>query len=105
LVKAALARPPPFGCTDTVLEALGALSLASRDRREGLRLASLFEADEIRRQIAIHMGQTPCMMICRLSSHPTQKTLCRMTRKSHPTTMGLTAALVPSRLDYAMPWR
>ena len=105
MVRAMPAQPTLSENFDAVSLTLGTLSLAPRRRRRRPRPALPSEANKIRRHITIHMGQTPCMMICRLSSHPTQKTLCRMTRKSHPTTMGLTAALVPSRLDCAMPWR
>jgi hypothetical protein len=57
--RATLAWPPPFGSPDTVSEALNALGLAPRKRHEGPRLAPLSEANEIRRQIMIHMGPTP----------------------------------------------
>jgi hypothetical protein len=59
MVRAALARPPPPENLDTVSEALGGLSLAPSIRRKEHRPAPPFEADEIRRHIAIHMEHDP----------------------------------------------
>jgi hypothetical protein len=52
-------RPPPPHSTDAISHALSGLILAPRARRERRGLAPPFEADKIRRQIAIHMGPNP----------------------------------------------
>jgi hypothetical protein len=81
MVRAAPAQPPPLESPDTVLKALDTLSVAPRGRCEEHRSAPPSEADEIRRQIAIHMGKTPRVMTCQLSSCPTQSSPCCTTWK------------------------
>jgi hypothetical protein len=56
---AVLVRPAPPESLDTVSMALGALNLAPHEWREGPRPAPPFEANEIRRQVMIHMGVKP----------------------------------------------
>jgi hypothetical protein len=59
MVSVVPTRPIPSESPDAVSVALCALSLAPRGRRRRPRLAPPFEADEIRRHIAIHMGPNP----------------------------------------------
>jgi hypothetical protein len=56
MVRAMPDRPIPPDNRDAVLVPLGAIGLAPRGRRGGSRPAPPSEADEIRRQIKIHVG-------------------------------------------------
>lgn len=59
MVRAAPALPTPLEDLDTVLEALGDISLTPRRRREGHRLAPPSKVDKISQQIMILMGPNP----------------------------------------------
>lgn len=59
MVKAAPVRPPSPENPNVVSKALSGLNLAPRGQCEEHRPAMSFEANEIRIQIAIHMGPDP----------------------------------------------
>jgi hypothetical protein len=85
LQKSPSTQPTLPESPNTILVALGALSLAPHRWREGPIPALLFEADKIRRHITIHMGQTLHMLTCRFASRLTRSSLRHMVRKRHPT--------------------
>jgi hypothetical protein len=72
MVWAPPARPSSPENPDVVAEALGGLSLAPHGQGTGHGPFPPSDTDEIRRQIAIHMGPTPRIMIYGPSSRPTR---------------------------------
>jgi hypothetical protein len=102
MVRAPLSRPSSPENPNVVAEALVALSLTLQGQctEQGSSLPS--EVDEIRRQIAIHMGLIPHMTIYGPSSHPTRNFLRRTMRKRCHATTALVAALARFHLAFAM---
>jgi hypothetical protein len=59
MVRATPARPLSLESPDSILEAFSTLSLAPHKWHEGHGPAPPFKADEIRRQVTIHMEPNP----------------------------------------------
>jgi hypothetical protein len=105
IVRVAPTQPPPPRNPDTISKAFGALRLTPCGWREGHGLAPPYEVDKIRRQITIHMGPNPSYDDLMAFFASLEDLSGYTMQRQCPTMVPLAAAPVPSRLDYATPWR